>query len=265
MQAMNFKGKKRRNPNFLNPAFSLFISPSFRNTYPGRNTMIVRYRYWNPFAEMEALRRQMDAMFNDAVQPRPQTTWTPAAEWMDDRDRMILRVMLPGVKSEDLDVQVTQNTVSLSGAVNRTAAEHQRQIGSEFRYGSFRRVFNLPVDIQPDQVEAELKDGVLTLTLPKADTPRVVKLDLTALTAPAAAALQEAEAADQPADASAPESTEAASTETASPEATPTEADEIAAEMTADQPEAQLNSEPAAMDDDETSDVWADEPEAAAV
>ena len=225
MQAMNFKGKKRRNPNFLNPAFSPFISPSFRNTYPGRNTMIVRYRYWNPFAEMEALRRQMDAMFNDAVQPRPQTTWTPAAEWM----------------------------------------EHQRQIGSEFRYGSFRRVFNLPVDIQPDQVEAELKDGVLTLTLPKADTPRVVKLDLTALTAPAAAALQEAEAADQPADASAPESTEAASTETASPEATPTEADEIAAEMTADQPEAQLNSEPAAMDDDETSDVWADEPEAAAV
>lgn len=137
---------------------------------------------WQPISEMETLRRQMDRIFGEmiSVNNEAQATWQPAIELQDTAESLILRIMLPGIEAKDLDIRVTGEAVAISG-------EHRPQeyLRSEFRYGKFQRVIALPVAVQNDRVNAELKDGILTLTLPKVVDARrqVVKVNLTETTA----------------------------------------------------------------------------------
>lgn len=137
---------------------------------------------WQPISEMETLRRQMDRIFGEmiSVNNEAQATWQPAMELQDTAESLILRSMLPGIEAKDLDIRVTGEAVAISG-------EHRPQeyLRSEFRYGKFQRIIALPVAVQNDRVNAELKDGILTLTLPKVVDARrqVVKVNLTETTA----------------------------------------------------------------------------------
>jgi HSP20 family protein len=140
-------------------------------------------RYWQPFREVESLRRQFDRMFDDLMQTDTdaQTTWAPTIELSDEGDSLMLKAQIPGVDAKDLDVQVSRNAVSISGE-HRTE-ERKEQKGyfhSEFRYGKFQRVVSLPVAIENTEITADYKDGVLMLTLPKAAEARnkVVKVSL---------------------------------------------------------------------------------------
>ncbi|TBR59920.1 hypothetical protein B4U84_03145 [Westiellopsis prolifica IICB1] len=134
---------------------------------------------WRTFPEIDAFNRQMDRIFDDMlrVKRQPGMTWKPAFELQNTNDNLILRVQIPGVEAKDLDIQVTKEAVAITGE-NRY--ENNGQIRSEFRYGKFQRVIPLPVAIQNDQVEAEYKNGILTLTLPKVTEARqkVVKINL---------------------------------------------------------------------------------------
>ncbi|HEY9626756.1 MAG TPA: Hsp20/alpha crystallin family protein [Coleofasciculaceae cyanobacterium] len=141
-------------------------------------------RYWQPWREMETLRQQVDRLFDDLVEntsDRP--AWTPAIELEDKGDVFLLRTQLPGVEAKDVNVEVTKEAVSISGEHRR---EHQNQDNgryqSEFRYGKFHRVVSLPVAVQNDRVQAEYKDGILNLTLPKVveTLNKVVRINLTA-------------------------------------------------------------------------------------
>ncbi len=136
---------------------------------------------WQPWQEMEAARRQFDQLFNELVPTRSAATWTPAIELLSNDAEFTVRAQLPGIDAKDLDVQVGRNAVSISGEhkfENKT--EEHGFVRSEFRYGSFRRVIPLPALVQNDQVRADFKDGILTLTLPRlqAVQPSVVKLNL---------------------------------------------------------------------------------------
>ncbi|TAE62339.1 MAG: Hsp20/alpha crystallin family protein [Oscillatoriales cyanobacterium] len=85
------------------------------------------------------------------------------------------------MEAKDLDVQVTAEAVAISGERrSQTKTEDKGITRSEFRYGSFRRVIPLPARVQNDSVQAEYKNGVLNLTLPKAEAEknRVVKVEL---------------------------------------------------------------------------------------
>jgi HSP20 family protein len=149
---------------------------------------------WQPWQEMEAVRRQFDRMFEDMVPIREsllkqEQTWAPAIELTSTDAGFTLRAQLPGVDAKDLDVQVGRNAVSISGEhkfENKT--EENGYFRSEFRYGKFQRVIPLPAAVQNDQVSAEFKDGVLTLTLPRmqAIKPSVVKVNLMGTEAPEA-------------------------------------------------------------------------------
>jgi HSP20 family protein len=138
---------------------------------------------WQPFQEMETLHRQMNQIFDEmvGVNREAQTTWKPAVELKDTEDNVILRAEIPGVEGKDLDIRVTREAVAIAGEYrHEKKAEEHGNFRTEFRYGKFQRVINLPVAVQNDQVQAELKDGILTLTLPKvAETRRqVVKVNL---------------------------------------------------------------------------------------
>lgn len=139
---------------------------------------------WQPFQEMESLRRQMDQMFDEmvAVNHQTQLTWKPAVELQDTAENIILRAEIPGVEGKDLDIQVTRKAVAIAGEHRyEKKAEEKGFFRTEFRYGKFQRVVNLPVAVQNDQVKAEFKDGILTLTLPKVAeaSHKVVKVNLT--------------------------------------------------------------------------------------
>lgn len=143
--------------------------------------MIVRY--WHPFQEVETLRHQFDRVFDEvsnAIDNAP-TTWTPAVRLVETPEVYVLTVQLPGVASEAIDVQVTREAVSITGERKPLEVmEGDRVLYDGIRYGTFRRVVNLPEAVQNDAVEASFTDGLLTLTLPKVVEARnkVVKVNL---------------------------------------------------------------------------------------
>lgn len=146
-------------------------------------------RYWQPWREMDLMRRQFDQLFDELAQNTDtQTTWRPAIELKDEGDQVIVRAELPGINTKDLDVEVTKEAVSIAGQHrHEQKSESNGFFKSEFRYGTFRRVIPLPVAVQNDKVQAEYKDGILTLTLPKVEQMRnkVVKVNLAESVAPA--------------------------------------------------------------------------------
>jgi HSP20 family protein len=167
--------------------------------YPTHNRPML-VRYWQPWREMETLRRQLDQVFDelprfDRPQTALQTTWTPAVELEDAGNHFVLRAQLPGIEAKDLDIQVSKKAVAIRGEHRQEQkSEENGFFRSEFRYGNFQRIVPLPVAIQNDQVQAEYKDGVLHLTLPKVTEAQnsVVKINLAEQTQPSETAQPEA-------------------------------------------------------------------------
>lgn len=148
------------------------------NRYPNRSMLV---RYWQPFQEIEAMRRQFDRLLGElAPTPAEPTAWAPAVELHDTGDAFTLRAQLPGLEAKDIDIQVSREAIALSGEYRQQSQQEDNgTIRSEFRYGKFHRVVRLPAAVQNDQVQAQYKDGILHLTLPKTvERDRVVKLNL---------------------------------------------------------------------------------------
>ncbi|BCX12920.1 MAG: molecular chaperone [Thermosynechococcus sp.] len=139
---------------------------------------------WEPFREIDAIQRQMNRLFDELIpltERRSDLSFLPAAELEETPEALLLKVELPGMDPKDIDVQVTAEAVSISGErKSETKTETEGMKRTEFRYGKFQRVIPLPVRIQNTDVKAEYKDGILHLTLPKAEEEknRVVKVSL---------------------------------------------------------------------------------------
>ncbi len=140
---------------------------------------LVRY---NPWSEMNSLQRQLNRLFDDALSfdnlgDFGNLAKIPAAELTETDDALHLKLEVPGMEAKDLDVQVMTDRVAIAGERKSEINEKTR---SEFRYGKFSRVIPLPARIQNTNVTADYKDGILNLTLPKAEEEKnkVVKVNL---------------------------------------------------------------------------------------
>ena len=144
---------------------------------------IVRY---NPWQEINSLQRQFNRMFDDVLTPASVTEFgnfskVPAAELTENQDDLVLKLEVPGMKPADINIEATAKSISVSGErKSEVTSEEEGKTRSEFHYGSFQRVIPLPVKIQNTEVKAEYKDGILHLTLPKAEAEKnkVVKVNL---------------------------------------------------------------------------------------
>lgn len=139
---------------------------------------------WQPFHEMEALQRDMNRMF-EALASNEQTSmrqsFMPLAEMEQTEDTIHLKVEVPGMNANDLDVQVTKDAVMITGErKSESKSEKNGMKRSEFRYGSFSRTIPLPVPIDNNQVKGDYQDGILTLELPKVQKQenKVTKVNL---------------------------------------------------------------------------------------
>ncbi|QYO67233.1 Hsp20/alpha crystallin family protein [Leptolyngbya sp. 7M] len=140
---------------------------------------------WQPFQEIDALQREMNRLFDDVLAPSSRRengmAFMPAAEMKETEDAIHLKLEVPGLEAKDLNVEVTADAVSISGErQSETKTEEKGVFRSEFRYGKFQRVIPLPAQIDNQKVQAEYKDGILKLTLPKMEDERrkVVKVNL---------------------------------------------------------------------------------------
>ena len=132
------------------------------------------WRPRSPFAELDRIRRQMDRLLEDTRDPygRVGAGVFPPVNLTEDKNSYYLRTELPGVSSEDLELQATGNNLSIAG--QRKIAEEQgaRYHRREREAGTFSRVISLPGEIDSDRLEARLKDGVLTVVIPKAEVAK---------------------------------------------------------------------------------------------
>lgn len=141
--------------------------------------------HWEPMREIEHLQRRMNRLFerlipggDGGVSP---LTFIPSAEIEETAEEVRLRLEIPGLESKDLNVEVTEESVSIIGErKSETKTEEKGMVRSEFRYGKFERIIPLPAHVQNDKAQAEYKNGILTLTLPKVEgeKKKAVKINL---------------------------------------------------------------------------------------
>jgi HSP20 family protein len=101
----------------------------------------------------------------------------PAIDVAEEENAIVVRAEIPGCKAEDIDISVYGNTLTISG--EKKFEEEKKEKGYyhiESTYGSFRRELTLPTDVDPGKVDAACKDGVLSITLPKAASAKAVKV-----------------------------------------------------------------------------------------
>ncbi|MEM7724740.1 MAG: Hsp20/alpha crystallin family protein [Cyanobacteria bacterium P01_A01_bin.45] len=143
--------------------------------------VLVRY---NPWGEISTLEHQLNKIFDDLTPEKVQDdsviSRVPAAEMSRTKDAVSLRIELPGINAKDLDIQVTEKSVSISGERDNTSKSQENGIISEFHYGKFERIIHLPVRVNNTEVSAEYKNGILHLNLPlaQAEKNKVVKVSL---------------------------------------------------------------------------------------
>jgi len=124
------------------------------------------------FGELDRMRRDMERLFeglSGGTTPYSHPGVFPLTNVSEDGENYYVRAELPGIKAEDLDISVTVDGISISGerkiAPTEGATYHRR----EREPGSFSRMISHPGPVETDKVEASCKDGILTVTLPKAE------------------------------------------------------------------------------------------------
>ncbi len=125
-------------------------------------------------SEMDDL---FDGFFRGLDRPFAGYKAWPAIDVAEEEDSIIVRAEVPGCKAEDIDISVYGNKLTISGEKKLTDEKKEKgYYHVESAYGSFRRELTLSADVDQDKIEAECKDGVLSVTLPKAAKARTVKI-----------------------------------------------------------------------------------------
>ena len=138
-------------------------------------------RDWDPFRAMRDLMRwEPFAQLAPNFGAFESAIFSPAFEVKETKEAFVFRADVPGVKDADLDVRLTQNRLSISGKRESEKTDKGDTFYTNERsYGSFTRSFTLPDGVDADKIRAELKEGVLTLSIPKKPESQPKKIPVT--------------------------------------------------------------------------------------
>jgi HSP20 family protein len=144
---------------------------------------IVRF---DPFREMAALQERVNRAFGDMSRQydddlTTRGSWIPAVDiYQTDNHTLVLKVELPDVAREDIDLRVENNTLTITGQKQRDKAVKEDQYHRiERTFGSFSRTFTLPPTVDAGKIGAEFKNGVLTVTLPLREDAKPRQIQVT--------------------------------------------------------------------------------------
>ncbi|MFA7254145.1 MAG: Hsp20 family protein [Patescibacteria group bacterium] len=154
------------------------------NPDQGRKEHMVDLEPWRPFREAVSLRDAMDRLFEDSfITPAKISGGMPKVDVRDLKDSVVVRAELPGVKEEEVDVEILDNVMTISGEKKEEKEELEENppAGGGYYYkeshtGKYSRSFTLPSDVKAEEATAEMKDGVLTIRVPKIEPKKAKKV-----------------------------------------------------------------------------------------
>ena len=141
---------------------------------------------WEPFRELVSLRDAMDRLFEDSI-VRPgrllrSVTGVQAIplDVYQTQDQVVVKAFLPGVKPDEVELTITGDTLTIKGETKAEEVKPEDCFCQEITYGSFVRSITLPGQLQTGKAEAKFENGVLTVTIPKAEEtkPKSIKIDV---------------------------------------------------------------------------------------
>ena len=135
----------------------------------------------DPFREMLSLRNTMDRLFDNFMM---EPTWSNenmgmAMDVSENDNEFLVKASLPGVKPEDIDITLNNNTLTIKGeskSDEEKEGEHYHM--RERRFGTFSRSISLPNSVKADDISANYEDGILTLRLPKAEEAKPRRIEV---------------------------------------------------------------------------------------
>jgi len=142
---------------------------------------------WSPFERLSTLRDEMNRLFDLSApgfgdrEDRLLGVWSPPLDVFQDKDHVFVKAELPGMKKEDIRISLHENTLTISGERKQ---EQEVKEGDGYRserfFGRFHRSVTLPLAVQTSDVKAQYKDGILAITLPKAEEakPRQIEVQV---------------------------------------------------------------------------------------
>lgn len=141
---------------------------------------------WDPFREMMSLRQAMDRLFEDSF-VRPTRFWPELGrgelpldlDMYQTANDVVVKAAIPGVRPEEVDISLTGDTLTIKGERREEQeVKEEDYFHKERRYGSFSRSVQIPVSVKSDKAEAVFENGILTLSLPKAEEvkPKQIKV-----------------------------------------------------------------------------------------
>jgi HSP20 family protein len=142
---------------------------------------------WEPFRDLVTTQDRLNRLFNETMgrfvgsEGARSGGWLPAVDIYESEQNIVLKAELPGVDPKDVEATVHEGTLYLKGE-----RKYEKEVKEESyhhverAYGSFARSFELPASVDADKVQAEFKDGVLTLTMPKKEEAKAKKIKISA-------------------------------------------------------------------------------------
>ena len=142
---------------------------------------------WDPFRDLAQLQDRINRIFEDRMtregrtEPASTRTWAPLVDIYEDESELVVRAEIPGVKREDINIQVTNDELVISGERKFEEDGGKRNyMRLERPYGPFQRSFSIGLPVKTTEVKASYKDGVLEVTVPKAEEtkPKQVQVEV---------------------------------------------------------------------------------------
>jgi HSP20 family protein len=146
---------------------------------------------WNPFADVDALRREIGRVFEDfgieqwpahrvAFLPGREPRRYPMVNLLEDKDHVYVEALTPGVDPQSMNVTALQNRLTISGEKSKVAEDIKPEAfhRNERASGKFVRTIDLPVEIDEARIQAEYKNGLLVVTLPKAEKAKPKQINV---------------------------------------------------------------------------------------
>jgi HSP20 family protein len=141
---------------------------------------------WNPLQDLMVLQDRMNRLFEDATQRRTQTDggtgdeferadWTPAADIYETESGYLIALDLPGIKRDALEIDIDDNRLVIKGT---RVVDESKTRRSERPRGKFVRSFTVPVSVDQHKIDADYKDGVLQVRLPKRAEQKAQKIEV---------------------------------------------------------------------------------------
>ena len=139
---------------------------------------------WPTLDRWSNLRDELNSLFDLPVwasqnrQSQLFTGWAPAVDLYQTNDNVVALVELPGMRKEDIEISLHDGMLTIAGERKTSISNGEKAERTERYVGSFRRSITLPVAVDPNRVSANYRDGVLTITLPKAEEAKPKRIEV---------------------------------------------------------------------------------------